>query len=95
MKDFLLDDNGDLKIVNGHFVIGDCSAQNQKSLLLATEGEIRSSPLSGVGIFNFLQDEDLDGLQLKARRQFEMDGARFKKLVFEGDGKMKLDASYK
>jgi hypothetical protein len=95
MKDFLTDADGDLRIVDGHFVIGECSEQNQKSLLLASQGDIRSSPVSGIDILNDLEDEDMDGFQLKVRKQFELDGARLKQCVIGQDGMINIDAPYK
>ncbi|MCH4831222.1 hypothetical protein E5F92_000420 [Flavobacterium columnare] len=33
MRDILLDDNGDLRIENGDFVMGDCQEQNVKTVV--------------------------------------------------------------
>ncbi len=48
MKDFLLDEDGDLLIVNGDLVIGDSDATIVEHLMHSFKGEWKESPLTGV-----------------------------------------------
>jgi hypothetical protein len=47
--DILLDDNNDLRIENGDFVVGDSTKQHQKLLLMLSKGDTRQFALDGVG----------------------------------------------
>jgi len=51
MNDIILDNNMDLAIVNGDFVIDDAEEQIQQLILIATQGSFRASPLTGIGAF--------------------------------------------
>ena len=55
--DFLLDDQNNLKIENGDFVIADATVQMVKRLLVANQGEFKEEVLTGVGMDNFLNEE--------------------------------------
>lgn len=78
MTDILLDDNMDLAIVNGDFVMGDAEEQIQQLILMATQGSFRNSPLTGVGIIKYLKAsftvDKVDQLRQKIRLQLQYDG---------------------
>jgi hypothetical protein len=95
MKGILLGDDDDLLVSNGSLVIGEITQQNQRSLLLAQKGEIKEYPLVGVGINNFLDDEDTTSLLTVAREQFTKDGMNVKKMGFNSKGQLIVDAEYK
>jgi len=95
MNDILLDDNLDLVIKNGDFVIGPSTYQNQQILLLSEKGTIREWPKAGVGIQSFLLGEDPGQLFREIRQQFEQDGMKVRSLRIDPvDGKIKIDATY-
>ena len=54
MTDILLDENFDLRIENGDFVVGESAGQEAKLLLLYAPGNLRPDPLIGVGIKRWL-----------------------------------------
>lgn len=49
-NDILLDENGDIKIENGDFVIGVSENQEIEDLLLLKKGELKQFPLTGADI---------------------------------------------
>lgn len=55
MKDFLTDDNGDLLIVNGDFVIGESSHQHINDIVLSNKGDFKQWPLLGFGAHRYLK----------------------------------------
>lgn len=96
MKDYLLNDANDLVIKNGDFVIGDATKQNQKKLLMINKGEYKEFPNVGVGLMNFLDDEEPDELIREIRREMVKDGMTVEELkVNNDDGSIGLNASYK
>jgi hypothetical protein len=78
MTDIILDNNLDLAIQNGDFVLDDCEQQNQELILVATQGSFRDSPLTGVGITRYIKSSftvaKVDQLRQKIRLQLQYDG---------------------
>lgn len=93
--DFLLDDNGDLLIKDGHFVIGESTSQHKKCLLLAEKGEYRQYPFSGIGLGSYINDDLLEELASETQKQFELDGMNVSKIEVFEDGTMTEKATYK
>lgn len=54
MKDILLDDNNDLKILNGDFDIGESEMQEVALILQSTQGEWKQTPLLGPNLYRFV-----------------------------------------
>ncbi len=93
MKDFLLDENGDLKIVNGDFVIGDAEEQTVERILISKPGEWKEYPQVGCDIqkaFNGVIDRFLER---NVRVQLESDGFEIEKLNIT-EGGIELKGSY-
>ena len=95
MKDFLLDENGDLLIKNGDFVIGESDNQHQLDILLATKGEFKEFPEIGVGISEMLSDDDFVEFLIEAKKNLEYDGMKINNIEFLPDGKLNIDGKYK
>jgi hypothetical protein len=91
--DILLDENLDLQIVDGDWVIGDSTKQNQQLLLQCQKGEIKQYPKTGVGINNYLLDEEEQSMLREIRSEFEGDGMLVNKLNYS-DEKLTIDAQY-
>jgi hypothetical protein len=94
MKDFRLNQNGDLAIVNGDFVIADATLQHQEHIIIAQKGEYKEHPEIGVGIANMVLDENPRKILTQIRRNFEYDGMKVNSLDFT-DNSIKIDAPYK
>jgi len=78
MIDIILDDNMDLTIVNGDFVVDDSEEQVQQLILVASQGAFRESPLTGIGIIKYVKSsftvDKVDALRQKIRLQLQYDG---------------------
>lgn len=92
--DFLDDADGDLMIRDGHFVIGESTEQHKKDLLIAQKGDYRQHPFVGVGIGDYLEDDELADIGQEIQKQFEMDGMKVKKVEVFEDGKINIEAKY-
>jgi uncharacterized radical SAM superfamily protein len=94
MKGILLDENGGLMVRNGSLVIGDVAQQNQRIILYANKGEIKESPLVGVGLDNMLLEHDFKAIRKEIINQMENDGQRVKEVQVKETG-VKLNAEYR
>lgn len=93
MTDILLDDDFDLKIVNGDFATGEATTQHQQILLLANKGEIRQFPAFGIGIMEWLLDDQSGNLNGAIKREFEADGMKVESVNVR-NGKINVKANY-
>jgi hypothetical protein len=77
-RDIMLDENMDLAIVDGDFVVDDADEQIQQLVLIATQGSFRQSPLTGVAIVKYLKAQFtpalVDQLKQKIQLQLQYDG---------------------
>ncbi|MDB0600686.1 hypothetical protein PL373_05915 [Tenacibaculum maritimum] len=97
MKDFKLDDTGDIETKNGDFVVlNNATNQHQKHLIFFEKGEIKENLLVGVGIQSFLLD-DADGGKLlhEVQNQFEKDGMKIERLTIDQNYNIEYKAKYK
>ncbi|MDR0603588.1 MAG: hypothetical protein LBG80_04705 [Bacteroidales bacterium] len=79
-------------IVSG-LSIGDTTYQNQALILICQKGELKSSPLTGVGINDICNDNQFTLWKREIIEQLEADGQTIYKLQLDSKG-MKLDAKY-
>lgn len=93
-KDYLIDySTGHLQIRNGDFVMGEATEQHQRRLLMAHKGEYKQHPLSGVGLSNFIDDENPDDMIREIRTQLVQDGMTVNTIKVTSTG-LGLDANY-
>ena len=92
MRDVLLE-NGDLMMAHRDLVIGESTNQHQQLLLVTAPGEWKSTPLAGVGLAAWLNDERTGNLVTEVRRQFKSDGMEVRDISYE-QGRLKIDATY-
>ena len=95
MKDFLLDDNLDLRIANGDFVIGESDRQHQRLLLVTDKGMWKENPATGVGVDRYLESEDPGLLLREIRLQFSKDGMTVNNTSITDAGVLVINAAYK
>lgn len=88
----MLDADFNWQVKDGDFVVGESTQQHQHLLLITQPGEIRQSPLTGVGLADFLESEDPGILKQTIQKQFELDGMSIRRLVI-GDI-IEVEASY-
>lgn len=95
MIDLLLNETGDLATVNGDLQLGFSDLQHQEHILIAQKGSIKEFPDLGVGIQNYINDSDIDGLLSEVRAEFKKDGMVVTKIEYdENEGQLNYDAKY-
>ena len=94
--DFLLDNIGDLKLTNGDLVFDDATLQLQEAILVIEKGDLKHAPLLGVGLANWLLDDEVNssGLKREIIGQFEADGMTIEKVDLSDLGKLVIVANY-
>lgn len=94
IKDILLDSDFDLMAVDGDFVVGDSTIQNQALLLASGPGEFKETPTCGIGLEGYLLDENPAVLLREIRRQFTIDGMKVSKVAITATGELDIKAEY-
>ncbi|MDM1557052.1 hypothetical protein HX126_21080 [Chryseobacterium indologenes] len=92
--DIILDENFDVKIEDGDFVVGESTYQNQNLLILADKGQFKMDPTVGVGVRRFLESNKKDDLAREIRQEFMKDGMIVKSLTITPEMEIKVDAVY-
>lgn len=83
--DILLDDEMELKVLNGDWQVGESTTQHQKCLLVAAPGNYLQSPGVGVDLYgNINNDEGIETIRKSIQRQFEADGMKIERLQLRG-----------
>lgn len=102
-KGILIADDYDLKVtvrrdsegkISSGFMVGNTLYQNQALILILQPGELKLSPLVGVGLENSLLDTNKLRWEEQIRRQMELDGQKVSNVKIGKDNKLTLDASY-
>ncbi|MHA3045993.1 oxidase [Riemerella anatipestifer] len=95
MQDILLNDDNDLEIKDGDFLVGFSNKQHQKHILMANKGEYKEFPEVGVGIIQMIADDRYTELLIETKKQLEYDGMQIKDVSLQPNGKMIIDGKYK
>lgn len=93
-QDILLNDDFDLQLVAGDFVVGESTAQHQKLLILSDKGEFKEIPMRGVGSRRYLEDDTPDNLAREIRTEFAADGMTVNKIQIAADLTIQVGANY-
>lgn len=94
MKDLLLNENFDLDFSDDDFSFGETTQQNQGLILLANKGEFRQSPFVGVGLKQYVEDDQLGAMRTELARQLELDGMYIQNLTVFSNGRVLINATY-
>ncbi len=94
MIDIGLDGGYDLIIEAGDFVIKESTAQHQKQLILNNKGDFKQNPTIGVGVFDYMDDENFQELTRNISVEFTRDGMDVIAVKIMQDGVIKSDAYY-
>lgn len=84
IRDYKIDEDGDLIIQNGDFVFDEATQDNQRLLLLAEKGEWKHAAMAPVGLRTYLDDENPQSMLREIRRRFTQDGMKVKELSYDG-----------
>jgi hypothetical protein len=93
-KDYAYTEDYDLVIEDGDFKVIESTHQHQTDLLLMCSGEQRMYPYVGVGLINYVNDDQFGGLNKEIREKFELDGQIVDSVVLYEDGKADIKAHY-
>lgn len=92
---YLVDENNDLIISGGSFLKGEVTLQNQKRLLLYSQGELKCFPLVGIGVIQYLlNDSSKDEFERVASKQLKDDGMLVQKCSVKSWDNIIINASY-
>lgn len=94
MQDILLDNNNDLKIVNGDFDIGVSDYQQQKLIVATHKGEWKEHPEVGVGITQMIADDLYTEMLIEIKKQLEYDGMQIDNVSLKENGKLFIEGTY-
>ena len=83
MKDILIDNNNDLRLLAGDFEVGYSDNQQQKAILTTEKGEWKEHPEVGVGIAQMLADDLYTEVLIEIKKQLEYDGMQFNYIVHQ------------
>jgi len=92
MIDILLNEQHDIAIANGDLVLGDARVQQQQVLLLSKKGDFKQYPTTGIGIQQYINDDEPAKMVSDVVSQFTADGILVNKVAFE-NGQLIIDAS--
>ena len=77
-KDILLDENDDLKILNGDFDIGESEMQEVGIILRLRQGELKSDPILGANLQHFMKGKyDRVAIEKRVKIHLERDGKNY------------------
>jgi hypothetical protein len=94
MNDFLLDQDGDMKIAQGDFVSGNSDIRNQELILMIPKGGFKQNPTATVGLARYIENNDVAALLRDIRLCFTADGMRVEKLTISKDSNLVVEAPY-
>lgn len=81
MEDILLDENNDLLIKDGDFVVGDSQEQEVAAIIRANQGEYKNDPVIGAGLYRMIQSNATDAdVKAKIKLHLERDGKDFEEI---------------
>lgn len=80
MNDIVLTPDYDLLVENGDFALADTLNQQIACLLESRKGDYRQYPDLGIGLCDYLLDDQINALQREAAVQLRRDGLRLTKL---------------
>jgi hypothetical protein len=97
-KDIIVDQTGDLEILNGDIFVNESDSQHLEFIVTADKGQFRQFPLIGVGIRRFSNGPfDAQAIRQAIKLQLESDGYNVRKVSVSnnGTGQIEIDATRK
>lgn len=93
--DYLQGDDYDIVIKDGDLASGESTEKHQLDLILMNKGDQRVLPVVGVGVANYLNDDEFGAVKPEIQKQFELDGMRIDRLRIFEDGTTDIKAEYR
>lgn len=81
MIDFLLDDNDDLTIIDGDFLMGESLDQEVGIIIRLNQGDLKSDPILGAGLFRMINSNaTAEEVKAQIKLHLERDGKNYEEL---------------
>lgn len=80
MKDLILDNQYDLSIANGDFVVDNSEIQHQGLLLLSEKNDFKEFPDKCIGSRRYVESNDTEAYAREISQQFSADGMTVHKI---------------
>jgi hypothetical protein len=93
-QDYQLDENGDLLIVNGDFVVGASDQQHVVDILQAFQGEYKEFSLLGVGFLSYLKSDNPNSAINSIKEHLQSDGYDVKNVKINKDANGNISVSF-
>lgn len=95
--DYTNNASGDIDISSGDFTLAnpyDTTEGHKCDILMASQGDFKASPLTGVGIVDYINGEN-NGLMLRdISLQMQRDGIKVERIEIDNDGQILIDGQY-
>jgi hypothetical protein len=94
--DIAIDNTGELLFSNGDFAIKESTEQHMEALIIAEKGEYKATPLVGVGIKTYLNDDVVysDDLKRAISEELEGDGMAIEAMNISNINDIRITAEY-
>lgn len=86
MGDILTTNEGELLMQGGDVLVGDALLYHQRDIVVSNPGEWKQNPATGVGIAEYLDDDDPEAMTRLVRQQLTLDGQRVEKVQYDDTG---------
>ncbi|WP_297096366.1 hypothetical protein [uncultured Draconibacterium sp.] len=94
MIDFRQNTEGDIDLSKGDIGYVESTVAHQRDLIITGIGELKFAPLAGVGIHDFLNDENPADMLRMVRKKFIQDGQTVNSVKLDASGGLEVDAYY-
>lgn len=84
--------DGDIDFSTGDIQCHESTAQHQTDILMVFKGSFKEFPAVGVGMFDHLANNDVNGFLRTVRKQFVADGMSVKSIAMTDT--INIDATY-
>lgn len=93
MIDIAHTENGDILLID-NLAWAEPTAQHQRDILLAAQGDFKQSPEMGVDSALYINESDPDDYLQEIRLQMSKDGMKVRDVALDAVGNLTIDADY-
>ncbi len=94
MIDLRQNTDGDIDLSKGDIVYVESTVAHQRDLIFIAPGELKFAPLAGVGMHDFINDENPADMLRMVRKRFIQDGQTVNSVKKNSEGELEVDAFY-
>lgn len=94
MIDFRQNIDGDIDLSKGDIKYVESTVAHQRDIIFTAPGELKFAPLTGVGIHDFINDENPADMLRMVRKKFIQDGQTVNSVQRNNEGQLEIDAYY-